>query len=187
MKIIVTGHTRGLGKGIYDYFSKDNEVVGFSKSNGFDITDSGCRTQIVNASEDADIFVNNTHANNDSAQLHLLKDMYERWKHQNKIIINVGSIISTFVDDSHEFKNYAKMKRELDLFCTQNQHKSRYPYIINLRPGLIDTDRTRNEQGYKMNVQDVIVVLDFILKNKDTFMILDIGFRGCNYQILRRL
>jgi NAD(P)-dependent dehydrogenase (short-subunit alcohol dehydrogenase family) len=178
MKIIVTGHTRGLGKGIYDYFSKDNEVVGFSKSNGFDITDSGCRTQIVNASKDADIFVNNAHANGDSAQLHLLKDIYELWKHQDKIIINVGSIRSTFVDSSYKFQEYFQVKKELDLFCTQNQHKSRYPYIINLRPGLIDTDRTRNEQGKKMNVQDVIVVLDFILKNKDTFMILDIGFKG---------
>ena len=178
MKIIVTGHTRGLGKGIYDYFSKDNEVVGFSKSNGFDITDSGCRTQIVNASEDADIFVNNAHANGDYAQLHLLKDIYELWKHQDKIIINIGSIRSTFVDSSYKFQEYFHVKKELDLFCTQNQHKSRYPYIINLRPGLIDTDRTRNEQGKKMNVQDVIVVLDFILKNKDTFMILDIGFKG---------
>jgi NAD(P)-dependent dehydrogenase (short-subunit alcohol dehydrogenase family) len=178
MKIIVTGHTRGLGKGIYDYFSKDNEVVGFSKSNGFDITDSDCRTQIVNASEDADIFVNNAHANGDFAQLHLLKDMHELWKHQNKIIINVSSFRSTFVDGNFEFSESFRVKKELDLFCTKNQHVLKYPYIINLRPGLIDTDRTRNEQGKKINVQDVIMVLDFILKNKDTFKILDIGFKG---------
>ena len=38
MKVALTGHTSGIGKAIYDIMSIDNEMVCFSRKNGYDIS-----------------------------------------------------------------------------------------------------------------------------------------------------
>ena len=38
-KIAITGHTKGIGKAIADLYSKKNyEVIGLSRSNGYDMS-----------------------------------------------------------------------------------------------------------------------------------------------------
>ena len=37
MKISITGHSKGIGKACFDLLSKEHNVVGFSRSNGFNI------------------------------------------------------------------------------------------------------------------------------------------------------
>jgi len=59
MKIAITGHTAGLGKFLYNYFAKEgNEVIGFSRSNGFDLQHD-C-DKICDAANGSDVFINNT-------------------------------------------------------------------------------------------------------------------------------
>ena len=41
MKIAITGHTKGIGKACFDLFNTDNNCIGFSRSNGFDISVNG--------------------------------------------------------------------------------------------------------------------------------------------------
>jgi NADP-dependent 3-hydroxy acid dehydrogenase YdfG len=55
MKVAVTGHTSGIGKAIYEKYQPNS--VGFSRSNGFDITKD--IKKILKACKDCDIFVNN--------------------------------------------------------------------------------------------------------------------------------
>ena len=55
MKIAITGHTKGIGKACADVFS-EHEVIGFSRSNGFDIQ---AIEPILDSSNDCDVFINN--------------------------------------------------------------------------------------------------------------------------------
>ena len=38
MKIVITGHTSGLGKALYDGLSEKHEVLGLSRQNGHDLS-----------------------------------------------------------------------------------------------------------------------------------------------------
>ena len=60
MKIAITGHTKGIGKAIAGLYYTD-EVVGFSRSNGYDISDISSIDSIVNASLNCEVFVNNAY------------------------------------------------------------------------------------------------------------------------------
>lgn len=157
MKVIITGHTRGIGKAISDYFTeKGAEVVGFSKSTGYDITNPLHRQQIIEAAVGADVFVNNAYNNFDSSQLELLKGVFRLWGGQNKTIVNVSSRVGGAMDTP-----YGNTKVLLDRFAESMTF--RLPKIINLKPGLVDTPRTTHIQGPRLTIKEFISILDFTL------------------------
>lgn len=157
MKIVITGHTKGIGKGIYDYFkSNGHEVLGFSKSNNFDISKEDIRNIIALECVDSDIFVNNAYNNHDESQLYLLKKISEIWKNSNKTIINISSL-NTRLDNI-----YGTQKKKLDDFC-KNQ---KYTNIVNLKPGYVNTDRVLNKKENKMEIDEVIRIIDFCINSK---------------------
>ena len=39
MRIAITGHSKGIGKSIFDTLQQSHDCKGFSRSNGYDITD----------------------------------------------------------------------------------------------------------------------------------------------------
>ena len=76
MKIAITGHSKGIGKACYDILEKDNEVIGFSRSNGYDITENF--HAIVHAVKNCDVFINNAWHN--YIQIDLLNAIFNKWK-----------------------------------------------------------------------------------------------------------
>lgn len=162
-KIVVTGHSKGIGQAIYNYFAQDatNTVVGFSRSNGFDITDAGTRSRIVAASADADVFVNNAYNFCDDSQTFMLQELYAAWTGQDRIIINL-STISTI---NRNQTQYTITKRKLDNFCTQQTYN--LPHIINLKPCWIMVDRVKQEIGNSsyMTTEQLVQVLDFCINS----------------------
>ena len=60
MKIAITGHTQGIGKCAFERLSPN--IIGFSKSTGYDITKFNDRKRIIEESKDCDIFINNANA-----------------------------------------------------------------------------------------------------------------------------
>jgi hypothetical protein len=70
-KIVITGHTQGVGKAIYDKFTEIScrEIVGMSRSNGYDIEKDF--DKIVEEATGAELFINNAYR--DSQQLKLLE------------------------------------------------------------------------------------------------------------------
>ena len=60
MKVAITGHTKGIGRAIADLYYTD-EVVGFSRSNGYDISVEESISRIITESLECDIFVNNAY------------------------------------------------------------------------------------------------------------------------------
>ena len=58
---------------------------------------------------------------------------------------------------------WATINIKQDKFCQKNIYE--YPKIINLRPGYVDTDMVRNKDKVKMVCEDVVTVLDYVLKS----------------------
>jgi hypothetical protein len=85
MKVAITGHTAGIGKELYNYFSRKNaEVIGMSRSNGYDLETSV--DSIIENAKDCDIFIDNAYR--DEKQLELLNGLY---KHVHRIVV-CGSV-----------------------------------------------------------------------------------------------
>lgn len=161
MKISITGHTSGIGKAIGEYFkASNNEVVGFSRSNGYDISVPEIRKKICTEIVDHDIFVNNAYNDYDDSQLLLLQDVFELWSGDaTKKIINISSRWTNATNI------YSAGKKAQDEYC--NTHIFDYPTIINLKPGLMDTPRVAKQDGKKQHVGALIELLDYILKNTE--------------------
>ena len=168
MKIAITGHTQGIGNAIYKYFAENNEVHGFSRSNGYNIADRLARQQIVEAVKEFDIFVNNAYNNYDGSQLAMLIEMCSLWKDTDKIIINISSRY-TNADN-----RYSLTKKQLNEFCEKNLYNTLY--ILNISPGLVDTNRVKNVQGKRMSTDEIISVIDFALNNRSKFKVHNITF-----------
>ncbi len=90
MQYAITGHTQGIGYAIYNRLMPN--IIGFSKSTGYDITNSSDRRRIISESRHCDCFINN--ATDGFGQTELLIELFYEWKNQDKTIINVGSRIA---------------------------------------------------------------------------------------------
>ena len=75
-KIIITGHTKGIGKAIHDRYKAVScrEIVGMSRSNGYDIEKDF--DKIVEEATGAELFINNAYR--DSQQLKLVEALKDR-------------------------------------------------------------------------------------------------------------
>jgi short-subunit dehydrogenase len=105
MKYAITGHTQGVGKRAYERLSPD--IIGFSRSTGYDINDPVTRKKIVDLSYDCDVFINN--ATDNFAQTYMFLDIVEAWYDKpEKTIINVGSRIAEvrILPESHRHLSY---------------------------------------------------------------------------------
>jgi hypothetical protein len=156
MKIGITGHTRGVGQAFFNHF-QSHTVIGFSKSNGYDISDPTSRIKILDRVKDLDMFINNAYNNYDDSQLRLLEVVYNLWQGTDKIIVNISSRYTTGPE------KYCKDKEQQDIFCKSKEFT--LPYIINLKPGLIDTDRVKHIPGKRLSTKEVVDVLNFALNS----------------------
>jgi len=86
MKIGITGHSKGLGEAIYNKLNKMNEVIGFSRTNGYDIQSPN---NIIEKLENCDIFINNVYY--ETHQSNLFFKLFQKWNDLEKTIININS------------------------------------------------------------------------------------------------
>ena len=133
MRLAITGHTKGIGKAIADLYPNN---LGFSRSNGYDITISSNIARIVAESADCDVFVNNAY--HDFVQCDLLERMFEKWKHDpSKTIVN---IISRARYGRGKAKFYGQTKMELYSKAKSMMFSDKQCRIININPGYVKTD-----------------------------------------------
>lgn len=131
MKVAITGHTRGLGRELSMLF--DN-VVGLSRSNGFDIKNT---KSIIDVAKDCDIFINNAY--DDYAQIDLLYEMYNEWKDSTgKTIVTIGSLASNAAEWRLKPCKYSTIKKALDTTTYQlvNSHHRKCKLMI-FKPGYL--------------------------------------------------
>jgi nucleoside-diphosphate-sugar epimerase len=142
MKIAITGHTQGIGQALATVFQQyGHDIIGFSRSNGFDISNADSRRAIIDQSQDADIFVNNAY--HPTGQTSLLKESITAWGHTDKLIVNMSSKCTMFptedsnplVQEYQEVYKAAKLEQEAiinDLLPHRN------PKLLNVIPGVVD-------------------------------------------------
>jgi hypothetical protein len=108
MKVVITGHTYGLGKALYDSFkSAEWEVVGLSRSNGYDIDANF--DQVVEAAIGADLFINNAYRDKQQTRLvHALKNKVKK-------MVVMGSVSRHYPELIHT--DYVHDKQELAEAC----------------------------------------------------------------------
>ncbi len=133
----ITGHTAGIGLAISEQLMQAGyQIAGFSRSNGFDISQPGVTAQIAAHSKDAHVFVNNAY--HDFAQCDMLQQMFELWKHQpDKTIVNINSRAKYGVGKA---KFYGQTKKELFAKAKGMMFSDKQCRIININPGYVETD-----------------------------------------------
>lgn len=130
MKIAITGHTSGLGQALYNHFSKNHEVIGLSRSNGYDIvTSTDC---IINAVRGFDLFINNAHAGH--CQGTLIKNLYDKIP-----IITSGSMAADYAQTNNPYFRDKKVIESTHKFFVK---KGVHPMLL-LKMGFLEnyTDR----------------------------------------------
>lgn len=164
-KIAVIGHTRGIGKAICDLYKKKKyQVVGMSKSNGFDIIHD--QEKILENIEDCSLVVLNAHA--DRGQLKLLKNIYGRhaFDRMKVVVITSTSGLEEEPDysqfkiwDKFQYVQYCEIKKELIGYISELQDElfSKPLSVYDVCPDVVDTDMTKGlwEHLPKLTAQEV--------------------------------
>lgn len=176
MKIVITGHTRGLGKSFLEVFAKNGHtVVGFSTSTGVDISNNEHRNTVLASLEDADVFINNAY--DSTGQTLLLEKSIELWDKKDKFIINIGSkcttaffneiknpFVKTFIDKYSE----EKLKQE-QLMRTRLTQSS--PRLLNISAGVINTEMAALLDSPKMNPDQIAELVYYIVSLKGSVLV----------------
>jgi len=143
LKIAITGHTRGIGQACAELLGHEHDIVGYSRSTGCNISDSSFPTAYWSDIDSCDVFINN--ACDQDAQLKIVRALFDRWKRQNKIIINIGAIGEKLpeysVSRQHaEFNEYCKNKIEFHQAVNDMQVQGYTCRVLYILVGAVRTD-----------------------------------------------
>ena len=157
-KICITGHTSGIGKGLYELYRTDGNAVGMSRSTGYDITNVQL---IVNAMQVGDTFINNAYAPN-IAQSKLLEAIITKFNPGDLRIINIGSVSAHRTDaDTLARITYATDKAHL--FQTHEHMVRLGHHSTYIELGMVDTDYNREKTGPKLGIDAVVKMIQGII------------------------
>ncbi|MGE0631901.1 MAG: hypothetical protein AB7O96_05810 [Pseudobdellovibrionaceae bacterium] len=170
MKIAITGHSSGLGKAFKEAGEKaGHECLGFSRTNGYDISKPENRKRIIEESFDADLFINNAFNWQDSSQLEMFFEIFEAWKTRpGKIILNISSRAPEYFELPSVQMKYGVYKAALDIASVQaeKQH-GRKCQIVNLKLGKMDTPAIAHIHCEKLKPDFVANYVFEVLSRKD--------------------
>jgi NADP-dependent 3-hydroxy acid dehydrogenase YdfG len=142
-KIAITGHTSGIGKGLYDYFvNLGYNVNGFSLDNGFDISNHENIDRIIELTRDCDLFFNNAYSGYSQVELARLWQQ-QHWS-DNHFIINTSSMAAEpLADIPNNFpwlKPYGEEKYAINKVSWEINHSGSKCKSIVIMPGVCQTN-----------------------------------------------
>ena len=158
-RIIITGHTSGIGKAIYDKFKEVSchEIVGMSRSNGYDIDKDF--DKIVAEAEGCELFINNAYR--DRQQLKLVNAL----KDKVDMMVVMGSV-SRFYPEMIPTQ-YVHDKQELAEACRLISLSPNGIPLLHLDLGFIEgttvegNDPTAFVSDYTTPQQDIVETIIF--------------------------
>ena len=167
MKIAITGHTQGIGLATTTLLKEQgHEIIGYSKTNGWDFTQKECRREFIDALDEQkfDCFINNAYPYKQYknmegfVQVELLNLAWLLWeKDPSKKIIVVGSQTSDTV--KNYYHPYSIHKKALDDTCKQLRNTRSWPHIINIRPTYVDTISMSHLKNVNKSTTDEVAKL----------------------------
>jgi NAD(P)-dependent dehydrogenase (short-subunit alcohol dehydrogenase family) len=181
MKIAITGHTKGLGLEFKKVFEAGgHEVIGFSRSTGYDLRDWSKMQKMLDQVDSCNIFINV--AKPDFVQTTVLYELWKRWKKQDKTIINIGSGITytpvlpqdLFNDPDMDFYRTAKVS--LNQAAEQLAFKSYWPRIVTVNPVHLYSDPITAEEQVKLSAWVATFVAILSATNNSGFQLRQLTF-----------
>ena len=172
--VIITGHTSGIGKSLYNFFTPG--CIGLSRSTGFDITKDDFNWH-------GDVFINNA-INLKSyegmfGQVRMFRQAWKLWrKFTDRTIVNIGSISIDYpTSPTYLQMMYASSKSALANASKSCQYIENGPRVIHVKLGAVDTPLIKNYNMPKMPVEEIIDAILDALDNRYCFEI-DLSPRG---------
>lgn len=146
MKIAITGHSAGIGQALAKiYTEQGHEVIGLSRRIGYNIRSI---PKVASVIESCDVFINNAQVG--FAQTELFWEVWNRWRGQNKTIINISTqMTNNSVAPTEEWDQYLIQKKALELAHMQCQERSLLPKLILINPGSIATQPSQQPPEYQ--------------------------------------
>lgn len=173
MKIAITGHSRGIGAGVAGAL-RGHEIIGFSRSNGYDISKFASQRKIIKESLDADVFVNNAWIG--FHQVEMFDRIYDEWKFESgKTIVNINSrarygrmdVPNIYRTSKKELAKHADCSRMWDKKCR----------IININPGYVYTEMVENHQlSHALTVEECANIIAWAVQQPHHIEIGELSF-----------
>lgn len=163
MKVVITGHTFGIGKALYEHFQTYGgwEVVGLSRSNGYDI--DADFDKVVEAASGCFLFINNAYR--DKQQIRLVNALKDR---VTKMIV-MGSVSRLYPELIHT--DYVHDKQELAEACRLISINPNGIDVLHLDLSFIegqDPDPNRPTDfvsDYNLKFEEIVSAIDFWMTN----------------------
>ena len=158
-KIVITGHTRGIGKAIYDKFTEVSchEIVGLSRSNGYDI--DADFDKVVAEATGAEIFINNAYRDKQQEKLfHALKNKVDMMVVMGSVSRHYPELIPT---------DYVHDKQSLAEACRLESINPNGIPILHLDLSFIEgteinnDDPTAFKSDYNTSFEDIVDTIIF--------------------------
>jgi NADP-dependent 3-hydroxy acid dehydrogenase YdfG len=184
--IAITGHTSGIGKGLYDYFVKKGCIVkGFSKDTGFDISIKENIDRIIELTKDCDLFFNNAYHH--YQQVEIMKLWQQQHWSDHHFIINTSSIAAEPLADIPTtfpwLTPYGEEKYAINKFSWEINHSSSKCKSIVIMPGVCQTNfynpyDTQEQNGIEL--YEKIVKTNSIITVEDLTNTVDLVLQSIN-------
>jgi hypothetical protein len=158
-KIVITGHTSGIGKAIFDKFTEVSchDIIGMSRSNGYDIDKDF--DKVVEEATGAEIFINNAYRDSQQLKLfHALKDKVDMMVVMGSVSRHYPELIPT---------DYVHDKQALAEACRLESINPNGIPVLHLDLSFIEnttideTDPTAFTSDYNTPLEDIVYTIIF--------------------------
>jgi short-subunit dehydrogenase len=141
-RIAITGHNTGIGKAMYDLLSKDNTVIGFSRHNGYDLSNKEKYQEAISIIKDCDITINNAYSYDYRfLQTDILNDFLDQNTYDDsKLILTLGSMSKYIVRPVTAYNRYASSKVLIDDTVNRAKLSGHTCGLIVVSPNWVDTN-----------------------------------------------
>ena len=163
MKVVITGHTWGVGKALYEHFQTFGgwEVVGLSRSNGYDI--DADFDKVVEAASGCFLFINNAYRDKQQTKLvNALKNKVSKMVVMGSISRQYPELILT---------DYVQDKQDLSEVCRLISIDPDGIDVLHLDLSFIEgqdpdpTRRTDFVSDYNLKFEEIVSAVNFWMTN----------------------
>jgi short-subunit dehydrogenase len=159
-KIAITGHSKGIGHALTQTLKNDHTILGFSRSNGYDLSDKLNYLRAWEEMRNADVLINNAYTTkNRYLQTEILNDFMDLHLHdESKLIINLLSMAPHVFKSIPSFNQYAASKVLLADTVNRLKLSNHKCGIICVAPGWVETPMFhRFKDNYPAEISDGVL------------------------------